>query len=101
MFTDIEGSTALVAEFGNQAARLFSSHAEVIRAAVDQHRGVEVGTEGDSFFCVFTSATDAVAAAVTAQRGLDDHQWPKGRSLRVRIGLHTGSGTLGLSLIHI
>ena len=95
MFTDIEGSTAIVAELGDGAARLFLAHADTIRAAVHQHRGVEVGTEGDSFFCVFPSATDAVAAAIATQRTLNDHPWPPGHSLRVRIGLHTGSGTLG------
>ena len=95
MFTDIEGSTALVAELGDDAARLFLAHADMIRAAVHQHRGVEVGTEGDSFFCVFPSASDAVAAAIATQRSLSDHPWPPGQRVRVRVGLHTGSGTLG------
>jgi predicted ATPase/class 3 adenylate cyclase len=95
MFSDIEGSTALVAELGDDAARLFFAHADMIRAAVHQHRGVEVGTEGDSFFCVFPSASDAVAAAIATQRSLSDHPWPPGHRVRVRVGLHTGSGTLG------
>jgi hypothetical protein len=49
-----------------------------------------MGTEGDSFFVVFTSAHDAVRAAVTAQRALQAHEWPEGAPLRVRMGLHTG-----------
>ena len=95
MFTDIERSTALVAKLGDAASTLFAAHSDMIRAAIRHHRGVEVGTEGDSFFCVFPSATDAVAAAVATQRSLNDHPWPPRSSVRVRVGLHTGSGTLG------
>ncbi len=51
-------------------------------------------TEGDSFFAVFPTATGALEAAVSAQRGLNAHEWPGG-PLRVRMGIHTGEGTLG------
>jgi hypothetical protein len=76
MFTEFEGSTSLVTEYGDRAAQLFSAHADIIRAALNQHRGPEVGTKGDSFFCVFASATDAIAAAVAAQCELNDYPWP-------------------------
>jgi class 3 adenylate cyclase len=49
---------------------------------------------GDSFFVAFTRATDAVLAAVDAQRALATHVWPDGAELRVRMGLHTGSAML-------
>ena len=49
-----------------------------------------MGTEGDSFFVVFTSAHEAVAAAIEVQRSLREHDWPGQVPLRVRIGLHTG-----------
>lgn len=52
-----------------------------------------MGTEGDSFFVVFTSVGDAVNAAVQVQRELGRHSWPAGASVRVRIGLHTGEPT--------
>ena len=52
--------------------------------------GVEVHTEGDAFFVAFARATDAIAAAVAAQRALAAHAWPEGVDLRVRMGLHTG-----------
>ena len=58
--------------------------------------GVEVATEGDSFFVVFKSARSAVAAAAAAQRSLAAEPWPADvGSVRVRMGLHTGEGTLG------
>ena len=53
--------------------------------------GVEMGTEGDSFFVVFSAAEDAVAAAVEAQRSLGAREWPEGEQVRVRMGIHTGS----------
>jgi predicted ATPase len=49
-----------------------------------------MGTEGDSFFVVFSSAEDAVAAATQAQRSLVAQEWPDGARVRVRMGVHTG-----------
>ena len=61
------------------------------RAAWAAYDGVEMGTEGDSFFVVFSAAEDAVAAAVEAQGSLARHDWPDGEQVRVRMGIHTGS----------
>src|SRR5438067_5189954 len=52
-------------------------------------------SEGDAFFLVFPRATDAVAAAAAGQRALFAHPWPKGVTVRVRMGLHTGEPQLG------
>ena len=52
--------------------------------ALEVHRGLEVDTEGDAFFAVFERASDAVAAAVAAQRAL-----AAANAVRVRMGLHT------------
>ena len=90
LFSDIEGSTSLLTGLGPRWGEALSAHRAILREAFARHGGREIGTEGDSFFVVFTSATEAVAAAVETQRGLADHDWPEGRSLRVRIGLHTG-----------
>ncbi|CAN5484283.1 hypothetical protein BH24ACT7_BH24ACT7_21480 [soil metagenome] len=54
-----------------------------------------VKTEGDSFFAVFAAAADAVTAAADAQRALASQPWPEGASIRARMGIHTGTGTLG------
>ena len=40
-------------------------------------RGVEIRTEGDSFFVVFEAPGAAVRAVVDAQRGLDRYRWPR------------------------
>jgi len=94
LFTDIEGSTRLEQALGTTAyAPLRERHRAVLRAAFGAHGGTEEGTEGDSFFVVFPSARDAVAAAVEAQRALVAEPWPDGREIRVRMGMHAGDAT--------
>src|SRR5262249_16215241 len=57
--------------------------------------GVEIDTQGDSFFFAFPRAREAVAAAVEVQRTHAGTEWPDGAVVRVRIGLHTGEPTVG------
>jgi len=84
LFTDIEGSTRLLRELGEDYITAFAEHRRILREAFARHSGVEVGTGGDAFFIVFRSATEAVAAAAEAQAAL-----MQGR-IWVRMGLHTG-----------
>jgi predicted ATPase/class 3 adenylate cyclase len=95
LFTDIEGSTRLLQRLGGRYADLLARHAEILRGAISEGRGTEVSTEGDSFFAVFPSPGGAVRAAVAAQRELAAEGWPDGEDVRVRMGIHTGEGTLG------
>ena len=95
LFTDIEGSTKLLQRLGPDFRAVVEEHHRILRDAIRGHGGVDVRTEGDAFFAVFTAADSAVAAAVAAQRALADHPWPHGAVVRVRMGLHTGEGLLG------
>jgi predicted ATPase/class 3 adenylate cyclase len=95
LFTDIEGSTRLVQRLGPHYSEVFERHCGILRTAIREAGGRELGTEGDSFFVVFESAPAAVAGAVAAQRALASYEWPQGEQVRVRMGLHTGEGTLG------
>jgi predicted ATPase/class 3 adenylate cyclase len=95
LFTDIEGSTRLVQELGPSYPGLLDDYAAIVRSAIVEGDGVEVNTEGDSFFAVFPTPVGAVRAAVAAQRGLHGHDWPSGSEVRARMGLHTGDGVLG------
>jgi predicted ATPase/class 3 adenylate cyclase len=95
LFTDIEGSTRLVQDLGDRYGEVLADHCRILRKAIAEAGGTEVGTEGDSFFAVFPSAPAAVAATIAAQRGLAAHGWPDGAEVRVRMGLHTGEGTRG------
>jgi class 3 adenylate cyclase len=90
LFTDIEGSTCLLARLRDGYADVLDDHHRTLRAAIEEHGGQEGHTEGDAFFVAFARATDAISAAVAAQRALTAHPWPAGVDLRVRMGLHTG-----------
>ncbi len=91
VFTDIEGSTALLSRLDDAYADAIDAMRSVLRAAWQEFGGVEMGTEGDSFFVVFGSAPPALAAVVQAQRGLAAVGWPHGESVNVRMGLHAGA----------
>lgn len=95
LFTDIEGSTRLVSELGDQYAGLLTAHSEIVRQAVEGNEGINVSSEGDALFAVFPTAAGAVRAAVVAQRELAASDWPGDVAIRVRMGLHTGDGRLG------
>ena len=95
LFADIEGSTRLLQELGDGYAAVRDEYAAIVRRAIAAGDGVEVSTEGDSFFMAFRSPVGAVEAAVDTQRGLATHDWSPAPSLRVRMGVHTGEGILG------
>jgi class 3 adenylate cyclase len=95
VFTDIEGSTRLLQELGDDYAGVTRDHRRIVRETFGGRGGTEIDTQGDSFFFSFPRARDAVAAAVDAQRALRDHDWPTGAQVRVRMGLHTGEPQLG------
>src|SRR6202034_2469051 len=73
LFSDIEGSTALLSRLGDRYGEALSDHRAVMRAAIGAWHGHEMGTEGDSFFVVFESAGDAVGCCLAAQRTLAGH----------------------------
>jgi predicted ATPase/class 3 adenylate cyclase len=84
LFTDIEGSTRLLHELGDDYAGALAEHRRALRAAFARHGGVEVDTQGDAFFVAFAKASDALAAAADSRAALE------GGPVRVRIGVHTG-----------
>jgi class 3 adenylate cyclase len=92
LFSDIEGSTRLLEALGRDYNGLLERHHRILRDAFAAMVGVEVRTEGDSFFAVFASATDGVVPAVAIQRAIGAEDWPQHSTLRVRIGLHAGDG---------
>lgn len=96
LFSDIEGSTALLKALGDERyAQLLADHRRILRQAFASRDGHEIDTQGDAFFYSFPRARDAVAAAVTAQRELASRDWPDDARVLVRIGLHTGEPAIG------
>ncbi len=106
LFTDMEGSSSLLQQVGQRYTYVLGECRRLLRAAFHQHHGQEVDTQGDGFFVAFARATDALSAAVAAQRALAGHAWPTGVTVRVRMGLHTGEpeltpeGYVGLDVHH-
>ncbi len=105
LFTDIEGSTALLRRLGEGLyTQLLAEHHALIRSALAAHGGREVDTQGDAFFAVFSSARACVAAVLEMQRALEAHSWPAGERVRVRMGVHAGeaaradTGLVGLEV---
>ena len=94
LFSDIEGSTRLLRSLGDAWPAVLERHSALMRGALAASGGVEVSTEGDSFFAVFVSPADAVTAAAAAVRSLADEPWPEDLPVRVRIGIHTGDGVV-------
>ncbi|HET9880079.1 MAG TPA: adenylate/guanylate cyclase domain-containing protein [Candidatus Limnocylindria bacterium] len=96
LFSDIEGSTALLKRLGNDRyAELLGQHRRMVREAFAAHEGQEIDTQGDAFFYSFARARQAVAAAVEVQRAHADATWPDEATVQVRIGLHTGEPAVG------
>jgi class 3 adenylate cyclase len=95
VFSDIEGSTALVKRLGDRYGDVLADHRRLMREALGDRGGVEIDTQGDAFFFAFARARDAVAASVEAQRAHAAHTWPEGVDVRMRMGLHTGEPAVG------
>jgi class 3 adenylate cyclase len=85
LFTDIEGSTRLLQQLGDEYAGVLSDHRRILRDVFGANGGTEVDTRGDALFYSFPRARSAVAAAVEGQRALAEHTWP----------LHTGEPAVG------
>ncbi|MBT8248644.1 MAG: hypothetical protein KJN81_00155 [Acidimicrobiia bacterium] len=94
-FSDIEGSTQLVQRLGPDYRQVLERHGSIVREGLSRYGGIEIGTEGDSFFAVFESAPAAVEATIWVQHALAEEPWPDMGAVRVRIGLHTGTAEIG------
>src|SRR5438552_8351492 len=93
MFTDIEGSTALLmTRVDAQADAHLREHDELIRRQIDENNGHDQKAAlGDGFLAVFVSTRRALTCAIGIQRALDSFNLNRvGMPLRVRIGLNTG-----------
>jgi class 3 adenylate cyclase len=95
VFSDIEGSTALLKQLAEDYGDLIAEHRRIVRDTFGEHNGGEIDTQGDAFFFAFARARDAVNAAVATQRAHVHQEWPGGVKPRVRMGLHTGEPSLG------
>ena len=89
LFTEIEESTRRPEDAVTDMAAAVQAHDAMVRDAIESRSGYVFATDGDRFSAVFSTATDAVTAAVAAQQLLAEAAIPFG----VRMGLHTGEAT--------
>ena len=97
LLTDIEGSTLAWSAAPTLMGPAVARHYEILDAAVAAHAGVrpqEQG-EGDSIVAAFSRASDALRAALNAQRALAAEPWPNDLApLKVRMAVHAGEAQL-------
>jgi predicted ATPase/class 3 adenylate cyclase len=90
LFTDIEGSTRLAQEHPGEMPGLLARHDAILNECIERYHGFVFRTVGDSFSVAFDTASDALSAALEAQRRLQNESWEPA-PIRVRMGIHTGS----------
>ncbi len=91
LFTDIEGSTKLWEGHRSAMTTALARHDAILRGVIADTGGFVFKTIGDAFCAAFTTAHDAVAAALHAQLALTGEGWPKETPIRVRMAIHTGA----------
>jgi DNA-binding NarL/FixJ family response regulator/class 3 adenylate cyclase len=90
LFTDIEGSTALLRRLKDRYSAILTEHRRLLREAFAASGGRELDAQGDSLFVEFRRPVDALRAAVAGQRALVGSAWPEDAQPSVRIGMDTG-----------
>lgn len=92
LFTDMEGSTALTQQLGDeQAMALLHVHNDIIRGALHARGGNEVKHTGDGIMASFISPKRAVECAIDVQKQFAVHNENEDHiPIRVRIGLSAG-----------
>ena len=91
LFTDIEGSTKLWEDNAPAMQAALSRHDEILKNAIEERGGYVFKTVGDAFCAAFPTASNALEAALSAQRALFAAEWNESEPLRVRMALHTGA----------
>ncbi len=95
LFSDIEGSTKLARSMpAADWAAILEAHDDLVDGTVERHGGMVVKHEGDGTFAAFAATDDALAAATDLSRAVATRPWREGTTIRLRIGIHTGSPTL-------
>ncbi|MBI1744576.1 tetratricopeptide repeat protein [Candidatus Acetothermia bacterium] len=90
LFTDIEGSTRLWQEHPGAMPAALARHHVILKQAIGTQHGYVFQIVGDAFCAAFKNATDALEAALAAQRALRDEAWGETGPIRVRMALQTG-----------
>ncbi|MDT7713359.1 MAG: hypothetical protein QOG46_2117, partial [Pseudonocardiales bacterium] len=90
LFSDIVASTRRWEDDPKSMTGDLARHDELLRTCVETAGGDIFSHTGDGMAAAFTIASDAIAAAVAAQRALAAAAWGAPGPLRVRMAIHAG-----------
>lgn len=90
LYSDIEGSTPLWEREPKQMQMALERHHAILHGSIAAYGGRVFKIIGDAFQAAFEVSSQAVRAALAAQRALAAEVWPTSTPLRVRMGLHVG-----------
>jgi predicted ATPase/class 3 adenylate cyclase/Tfp pilus assembly protein PilF len=91
LFSDIEGSAPLWEAAPDAMRTALARHNDILHAAIADGRGRVFKTIGDALCAAFAVPTDAIAAAIAAQRAFVAEPWPPRAPIKVRMAVHTGA----------
>lgn len=91
LFADVCGSTRLYEMLGDaEALRTINQCLELVRSAVDEHRGRVVKTIGDEVMAAFSKIDDAADAAIDMQTNVAQQEFTPHFRLAIRVGFNFG-----------
>jgi len=92
LMTDVVESTPIWLQKRAQMYAAMKRHDQLLTGAIEANGGIVLKErgEGDSFFAVFLRATDAVTAALEAQKALLSEPWTDKIPISVRMAVLTG-----------
>jgi predicted ATPase/class 3 adenylate cyclase len=99
LFTDIEGSTTLAQKYPDKWESLRERHNDILKSAIESHRGYVFQIIGDAFCASFHTTGDAIRAAAQAQIDLFNEKWGED-PIKVRMGINTGTAQASIDIDH-
>ena len=92
LFTDMESSTALTQQLGDEGAQeVRRTHNDIVRAALNTNSGSEIKHTGDGIMASFSTASAALDCAIAIQQGVAAYKEEHPDSpLGVYVGLNAG-----------
>ena len=94
MMTDMEGSTALVNQLGDEYGKLIREVRRIIKKIVAGQGGHVVDVRADESFAVFKRPEAALQSAVALQLHVGQRVSMRKHDVRLRVGLHSGRPTV-------
>ncbi|OHD67329.1 MAG: hypothetical protein A2177_11505 [Spirochaetes bacterium RBG_13_68_11] len=90
LFTDIEGSTKRWENHRSEMKSSLARHDAILRETIALKNGHVFKTVGDAFCVSYSTASDAINAAISIQLRLGQERWGVPGGISVRMAIHAG-----------